>query len=170
MLDQQVFQAELLKDETILWTGRPDPSIHFTVADIPFILFFLFWEGFAIFTTATMFFSEARFFSMLGMIFVCIGLYMIFDRFVLPAWRKKRTYYAVTDKRVLALTTTGVRTLQTWDIHTLPGVQTWIRRNGTGTITFGDPGGTGRGITFYDIQDVQQVYELVNDIRRRLSY
>ncbi len=81
MLDQQVFQAELLKDETILWTGRPDPSIH-----------------------------------------------------------------------------------------TLPGVQTWIRRNGTGTITFGDPSGTERGITFYDIQDVQQVYELVNDIRGRLAY
>ena len=144
MLDQQVFQAELLRDETILWTGRPDPSIHFTVADIPLILFFLAWEGGVIFFTATAFFSGAGFFSIfLLMIFVCIGLSMIFSRFVLPAWRKKRTYYAVTDKRVLALTTTtGGRTLQTRDIHTLPGVRTSVRRNGTGTITFGNPGGT----------------------------
>jgi len=39
----------LLPDETVLWTGRPDPAKHLGAIDIFLVPFSLLWGGFTIF-------------------------------------------------------------------------------------------------------------------------
>jgi hypothetical protein len=44
-----VFSSELLSDEAIEWTGRPNPAVVFHREDLYMIPFSLLWGGFAIF-------------------------------------------------------------------------------------------------------------------------
>jgi hypothetical protein len=118
--------------------------------------------------------------------FSLFGLYFIVGRFLYKAWRKRRTVYAVTDRRVLSVERSwrGARTSAVF-IDRLPTVNKRLRRDGSGSLTFGSAGrlwtwfeNTGmefmsRGFggtdttTFFDIPDANGVARLVNDLRRR---
>ena len=143
------FQSELLRDEQMLWTGQPDPNIIFTGSDIFLVPFSLLWGGFAIFwefmASTGVANAQAKqaqgpvwVFPLFGIPFVVIGLYFIFGRFIYKAWRKRRTYYAVTNKRVIVLTKGIGRDIQAAFINTLPAVNKSIRSNGKGTVRFGN--------------------------------
>jgi hypothetical protein len=184
---QQVFASELMAGETVEWFGQPDPSVLFTRADIFLIPFSLLWGGFALFWEASalgmVFKSKAGgrppdFFALFGLPFVVIGLYFIFGRFIYKKWRKKNTYYAVTNKRVIILTKLWRKSIQAIRLISIPTMNKSAGRNGTGSIVFGNASpanqygntgmellGTTRGEyvpAFYDIPDVDAVYELVN--------
>jgi len=106
-----LLQEEFLRDERVLWQGQPDPSKHFAPSDVFAIPFSLLWGGFALFWEASALGlvrwdgDEGRaplFFVLWGIPFVLIGLYLMVGRFFYKAWRKRRTLYAVTDRRVLS--------------------------------------------------------------------
>lgn len=190
----QLFQEELLKDETVLWTGQPEPKVLFTKADIFLIPFSLLWAGFAIFWEVTAIImlvpSEVSrgnspiFFPIFGAFFVIVGLYFVFGRFIYKILRKKHTYYAVTDRRVIILTQMHGRNIQAAFIDAIPSINVSSRADGIGSVTFGAPNPWGPGYgntgmdfftpfsgggvpTFYDIKDARKVYELVNDLRKK---
>lgn len=190
---QEAIREELLNGETIEWTGQPDPSIIFSKADIFLVPFSLLWGGFAIFMVWGILSSPSHhngndhssiptFFAMLTMLiplaFVLIGQYMIWGRFVYRAWRRKRTVYAVTNKRVIVLTTARRKNVQAVFIREIPTMNKSVGRRGIGTLVFGnadgawsDYGNTGLGSRyplppiFYDIRDAGNVYDLVNRLR-----
>ncbi len=88
--------------ERLLWSGRPDPAVHLTVADVFLIPFGLLWTGFSVFWTFGVAAGGAPLPSVLfGLPFVLFGLYMLVGRFVYKARRKRRTAYGVTTERVL---------------------------------------------------------------------
>ena len=110
---------------------------------------------------------------------------MIFGRFIYKARLKRRTLYALTDKRVLKLVR-GRRgdVLDTAFIDSLPAVNREVRADGSGSVVFG--GGSGWAgqwantgvplfafnnvpvpLAFYDIPDAARVADLVTDLRRR---
>ncbi|MFN2527030.1 MAG: hypothetical protein ABR505_12345 [Actinomycetota bacterium] len=192
---QAVLSDELMKDERILWGGQPDPDRHFSAADVFLIPFSIMWGGFALFWEAGVLGlwgdsngEEAPFFFVLwGIPFVFIGLYMMFGRFIYKARKKRRTFYVVTDRRVLSLVRSqrGDK-IQAAFIETIPSVNKRIRTDGSGSITFGSSpswsdwyantglefmawgwGGVGNTVVFYDVPDARQVAKLVNDLRRR---
>jgi hypothetical protein len=73
----------LLPDETLLWTGRPDPAKHFGASDVFLVPFSLLWAGFAIFWLIAALVAGAPVpFALFGLPFVALGLYFIFGRFV----------------------------------------------------------------------------------------
>ncbi len=77
----------------------------FSKADLYLVPFSLFWGGFAIFweigvTTSS---GAAPIGGLFGIPFVLIGLYLIVGRFFYKRWDRKRTTYAVTDTRALAI-------------------------------------------------------------------
>jgi hypothetical protein len=81
------------------------------------------------------------FFVLWGIPFVLVGLYFMVGRFFLRAWWKRNTHYAVTNKRVVALTSRPRRSLQSMRIDSIPAVTKIVRRDGVGTIYFsGVPG------------------------------
>src|SRR5215475_1038373 len=105
-------QPYLLSGENIYWAGMPDPKVIFHSDDwsaIPFSLlwtgFFVFWEGDALrlwhFTKSAD--HPDAFMVLWGIPFLIVGNYLVWGRFVFDAWIKRRTYYAVTNRRVFIL-------------------------------------------------------------------
>ena len=184
-MNNNVFQEELLSDEKIIWTGKPEESKLFSKFDIFLVPFSLLWGGFAIFwelTSITM--GAPFFFSLFGLPFVLMGLYFIFGRFIYKRYKKRNIYYAVTNQRVLVVTKLRNKNIQASFIKNIPTINKYKNSLGLGSIRFGNShfftsmyGNMGMDffgfddkevINFYDIEDVDRVYKIVDDIRKGL--
>lgn len=138
-MDEQIIRSRLLSGERILWEGRPALGLLFTRRDgllIPFSLFFL---GFSIFWTTIAATGAPDFFVLFGSLFVATGLYFTVGRFLLDAWLRGRTRYAVTDRRVLVARTGPLGQFIAVDRTKLPAIDLSEHADGRGTIRFGPP-------------------------------
>lgn len=95
--------GRLLRGERILWAGQPKLGLLLVGGDVLTIPFSLLWTGgicLAAFHGAHPRFpgGELAFVPVFGAAF-----YMLIGRFLVDAWFRSRTYYAVTDRRVLIL-------------------------------------------------------------------
>ena len=80
----------LLRGETVLRWGQPRQGLMLTPRDALLIPFSFMWGGFAIFLETTAFSAEAPFpFALFGLPFVCVGLFIIFGRFLVDAWFRR---------------------------------------------------------------------------------
>lgn len=176
-----VFDYELVEGEHMLWMGQPDPHKLLTGADFIYIPFTLLWFAFAI----NGWLINGLFpFLLTGLPFLLVGGYLLVGRFVYKWWRKRNTYYAVTNKRLLIQHTGFRQTLQSFSVTNLPELSKSVGRDGTGSITFGKPpapgtwrlgsmkmSSTGMPFTnydvpgFYDITNVNDVYAVINNLR-----
>ena len=180
-MNELLFQSELLKDEKILWAGQPRKKI-FARADFWIIPFSLIWGGIASLIGFFLFITESIVFMVIGVFILFFGLYSIFGRFIYKIWKQTRTYYAVTNRRILILTNTWSKHMETAFIDTLPAINKWINSRGRGTIKFGNTSfwgsmyentglefmmmGLGREAPlFYNIDDAKKVYDLVTELR-----
>ena len=137
-------QNELLSGETLYWAGMPNPNKIFHSDDWTSIPFSLLWGGFAIFWEGGVIgywvnTSRAHpapfFFVLWGIPFVLIGQYMIWGRFVYDAWLKRRTYYAVSNRRVLLVQESWKRKTQLIFLEAIPEI---VREGeSTGTLWLG---------------------------------
>jgi len=181
----QLFKPDLQKDEKIVWSGQPTPSI-FSAGDIFVIPFSLMWGGFAYFwefSVITMYLQKHNpgllFMVAWGIPFVVIGSYMIFGRFIVQSWQQKNTFYAVTNQRVLILSTFRGRSTQAIFLAAVPTVSKTVNNKGVGSIYFGDTffpvnstlapnavmlrrGNTLVQSGFNNIKDVNKVYDLIS--------
>ncbi len=178
-----------MNDEHILWAGLPDPNVMFIPADIYIVPFSLLWGGFAVYWEVGVVSSligadELNLFScifpLFGIPFVLFGLYFIFGRFIYKKWRKRHTFYAVTNKRILILDDRN-HSLQEINISSIPGITLSERSNGTGTIKFSNSTRSLFGFTssyewtnngmefwgnlsyaFFDIKEARKVSDIIN--------
>lgn len=179
---------ELLPTEEILWMDRPVIWKLFTTYDLFLIPFSLFWCA----ITLPLLFSGLLHGNLIGILLPhgWIGLYMLFGRFIFKVIRKQHTFYAVTNQRVLILSTLFGRRLQAFSLGRLPASEKVVGRRGIGTITFLEPprkswwghrnnvsyantgmdlfGGAVPGM--YDIRDVDEVYRLIAEMSHETSY
>jgi hypothetical protein len=132
------FQGRLLPGERILWTGTPPGGILFAPGDAIRIPFSLMWGGFAIFWewSVLRMARAPNFFTLWGIPFVVVGLYLIAGRFFVDAWVRARTSYAVTSQRVLILRTAPAFKFTAYSIDRLPELSLEERADGRGTIRF----------------------------------
>lgn len=136
----QIFNAQLLPNERILWQGRPRQGVFLRASDAFVIPFSLFWCGFAIFWVAmTVMMGAPIYFSLFGLPFIAAGIYLVIGRFFYEAWQRGKTHYAVTNKRILILSMTSGTNIKSIDLKTLPPISLNETRSGRGTIAFGDP-------------------------------
>ena len=118
--DVDLLRQHLAPDERLIWTGRPDPHVHFTRLDWYLVPFSILWLGFVLAmmsvvasapkpapAPAVVFFGA----------FFLIGLYQLVGRFFFKAWRKHRTVYGITSRRAVSI----VGTTQLNDVP-MPGV------------------------------------------------
>lgn len=169
----------LAHNERLLWSGTPRGGIRFRAADILLIPFSLLWGGFAIFwefMVVTSVPSSSPFpFSLLGLPFVVMGLYMIFGRFLVDAWQRSKTLYLLTDQRALIVAGLFSREVKSLPLHTLQDYTLSERSDGSGTITlaasaapfgaFAAAGWPGAGRSappaFEMVENARQVHELL---------
>jgi hypothetical protein len=111
----------------------------FTGQDIFLIPFSLLWGGFALFAAfGTFTQAKGPAFQTLFLIpFVLIGLYMIAGRFVVDAWVRSGTRYALTNKRILILRAAPFSKFTALNLDRLPEISLSESANGRGTIRFG---------------------------------
>jgi hypothetical protein len=194
MIDQNAamkIQPELMSGETLQWAGMPNPRVIFHIEDwfqIPFGLvwtvFMIFWESSALgyWGTSSRHNSPPVFFALWGIPFLLIGQYLIWGRFVYDGWLKRRTYYAVTNRRILVLQEGWKRQTSTMYLESIPSIQ---KDGGTaGSLWFGEkpPVFAGRGRksrssrfsmgatpVFADIDDAEAVQRLVMDLREKIT-
>ena len=181
-------QRELLPGESLYWAGTPNPQVIFHTDDWYVVPFSLLWGGFAIFWeagvlgygwTGSRTGDSSTFMAIWGIPFIVVGQYMIWGRFLYDAWLKRRTYYAITNRRVLVKQEGWKRKVSATFLESLPSITQEGHR--TGTLWFGPkyPVIAGRGQktreisrfgvgdvpTFADVDDVDEIYKLVTDLR-----
>jgi hypothetical protein len=161
--------------------------------DVYLIPFGLFWGGFAIFweylAAGSLAYSAGHhsqksdpqwFFVFWGIPFVLIGQYVMWGRFVYDAWLKKRTHYAVTDRRVLVVQDAWGRRMSAAYLDSVPAVHREHGPERIGSLLFGFPEPVRRDgwqiwnamsirrvPVFVDIEDVDEVYRLVAELREK---
>lgn len=107
-------------------------------SDAYMIPFSLLWGGFAIVWESTVVFGDAPFFAMLwGTPFVLLGLYMMIGRFFVDARQRSKTYYGVTDERIIIVSGLLSRNVKSLNLRTLTDVSLDEKSNGSGIISFG---------------------------------
>ncbi len=143
-----IIQRELDPDEELLWAGRPKQGIVFRSGDIFFVPFSLLWGGFAIFWEIMAIKAvpvgmkkgelEVIIFPVFGIPFVAVGLYLIFGRFFVDAMRRKRTFYGLTNKRVIIVSGLFSKKVESLNIDGIRYISFTEKSNGYGTIAFGN--------------------------------
>jgi hypothetical protein len=134
----RAFAGRLLPRERVIWSGKPARGLRFSARDWLMIPFSLLWGGFAVFWEVSVFQTRAPgVFRLWGVPFVAVGLYLIAGRFVVDAWLRGRTHYAVTDRRVLILRGGPFGSLVALGRDRLAEMRLSEGADGRGTIRFG---------------------------------
>lgn len=125
----------LLSGEYIVWKGRPEKGLVFSGQDFIMIPFSIMWLGFALFWEWGAIQSGIPFMMLWGLPFVGIGLYMLFGRYIHSAWLRPRTFYVVTNKKLIIK---KGRKISMYTAMDLPPMTLRIHKNGNGTISFSE--------------------------------
>ena len=135
---EQVLSSQLGRSEKLLWSGRPRQGVFFRARDTFLIPFSLLWGGFAIFWEYGVVTSDAPFFFRLwGVPFVLVGLYLIIGRFFVEANLRSKTYYGLTNERVIIISGMLSRNVKSLQLRSLSDVSLSEGAGGIGTVTFG---------------------------------
>ena len=141
----QAFRAELEAGETLLWTGRPAQGIRFRMHDILLVPFTVLWAGFAFFWEISVliaYFGGAGgpdpmpvMFPIFGIPFCLAGLYLTLGRFLLDRARRRRTFYAVTDRRAIITSLLPRLSVKSYYPAGLDSLELSVGKDGSGSIT-----------------------------------
>jgi len=172
----EVVQPHLSSAERLLWVGQPDASRHFNKTDTFAIPFSLLWGGFMIWALVAAVLRGDVIFALLIAPLVPIALFVLVGRFFVRARLRSRTWYVVTDQRVLKIQRKGSRAdVAAVPVKRLPAVSCDRRSDGSGSVVFGprtwldtdfpvfalDHSSLG----FFDIPNAAYVAELVTQLR-----
>ncbi|WP_422031344.1 aspartate carbamoyltransferase catalytic subunit [Roseovarius sp.] len=90
-------------DETVLWQGRPDGGMTLKAGNIMGFLFGLFFAGFAL-VWMVLASQAGGFFWMFGLLHFFVGVGIAFGSTFWSAWRRRHTWYTLTDRRAFIAT------------------------------------------------------------------
>jgi hypothetical protein len=170
--------------ERLVWAGRPRQGIVVRAADAFMIPFSLMWGGFMFFWVHSAVAEGAPWpFVLSGTLFLLMGVHFVFGRFVLDAWLRKKTYYALSNERIIIVSGLLTRRIKSLSLRTLTDVTLDQRADGTGTITFGPVrpmAWWGQGMaypgmwvqvppSFELIPRAKEVYDLIQDAQQASS-
>ena len=104
----RVIQPELFAGESIRWAGQPNTSVIFHRDDSFLVPISLLWGGFMMLWEAEVAGllrprNPNILLVLIGIPFVVAAQYLIWGRFLYAAWKKKRTFYALTTRRVIVV-------------------------------------------------------------------
>lgn len=154
----------ITNDEHILWKGCPEKGNLFTKRDLFMIPFSVMWLGFALFwELSAMQSGGGIFFSLWGLPFIAAGVYMLFGRFIYSAYMRDKTFYVVTNRKIVIKAGRKIKVL---DGKNLPPMDIELHKNGNGTIIFSEEYYTRgrRHYTYFMLENLKDVARAENAI------
>lgn len=177
-----VFDKILLPGEKILWSWQPDSSIRFSKHDWYLIPMYIVMFGMVNWWIWSVLFAlESIAVLIIGGPFVILSVYALIGRFPYKIWRKKHTYYAVTDQRLIVVYHDEVQSARLSELPRIDKerLSDWIWTLSFGNLSFASgPRGSKHInnigmdifakslIGFYDIHDVDAVYDLICNLKK----
>jgi hypothetical protein len=173
---EQMLMRELEHGERLLWSGMPRQGICFRPADLFMVPFSLLWGGFAMFWEYSVVTKGAPLIFMVwGVPFVLVGLYIVVGRFFLDSYQRSKTYYGVTDQRIIIIGGLLNREVKSLTLQGLNDLSLTERSDGGGSVSFGPTNpmyamwsgtawpGMGKKIppAFELISDVRRIYDII---------
>ncbi|MGR3322154.1 MAG: aspartate carbamoyltransferase catalytic subunit [Pseudooceanicola sp.] len=157
--------------ERILWQGRPDPAMSIGRGQWGLVAFGLFFSGFAAVWMALASLAGGYFWTF-GLLHFTIGLCLVAGAIFGPTWRRRHTWYTLTDRRAFIATDMPLRgrTLKAWEI----GAGNTLFRTGQdplGSVIFAQDfrrtknGTSRRDIGFERIPDADVVLGMIRQIK-----
>lgn len=132
------FRDELNPGEKIFWSAQPQQGFLLRSGDISMILFgimiagiFIFWEY------ATIARGSPSIYKLWVILPATIGVYIIFGRFFVDSAQRRKTFYAVTNERIIIISGLIDENIKSLNIKMLPEINIIKKRHGKGTIIFG---------------------------------
>lgn len=174
-----IFKRHLLKEEEILWFEKPNVKKLFSPKDIYSIFFgtvfivtssiwtihgIMIMRGLKV--VKNMRPDQGIIFILLGISITLLGIYQIIGKPLRRKHKKENTFYAITNKRLLILIAGTNEKVISKYISQINEVYVTTSNNGIGTIEFGENYPDGE---FTDINNAQNVYELINDLRSKIN-
>ncbi len=115
-----------------------------------------------------------------GIPFVLIGLYIVFGRFIVDALTRRKTFYGITNQRIVIISGLFSQEIKSLNLRTLTDVSLSERGDGSGTITFGPvypmgrwmPAGSWPGAGRYAppafdmVERAKEVYEIIRQAQK----
>jgi len=136
---QQRIMPHLGSGERLQWTGRPKAGLTLQSGDIFLIPFSLLWSG-GVFAGLWSALNEPNtpivVLTMLTL-FAVMGVHILIGRFFYDAWRRSRTYYGLTEQRVIIVSGATGRKAKSLNLKALQDISLSKKNDGTGTITLG---------------------------------
>lgn len=192
MNNDKLISDELIEDERILWSGKPNHKKVFSKQDVylvPFSIIWLLgaliWELLAVLSIKENITILELFFPCVGSVFVLFGLYFSFGRLIYKRYKKKNTYYAITDSRVMILVNGKRVKITSILIRDVEQFSKESVSNGKGIIIFNKANSntfkildTGMEclsshriadlMIFYDVENIDYVYKLIISTKKHV--
>jgi hypothetical protein len=172
-----MISAQLAPGEHLLWSGKPQTGFRLSGQDFVLIPFSLIWCSFVLFWEWAVVTSHGPLIMQLwGIPFVLVGLYILIGRFFVDALQRNKTFYGVTEDRVLIVTSFIFKNVKSVSLRTLGEISMNEGNDGSGSILLGPVrySSSGPGITRYSpptldsILDVRRVHELILANQKRV--
>jgi hypothetical protein len=174
-------EASLSRANRSYGSGEPKAGLLLRPSDALLIPFSLIWGGFAFYWEYIVLHRAKTplLFKLWGIPFVLVGLYI--NRWPVRGRRSLsgHTYYFVTNRRALILSTLFKVRIRSLDLRTMPHLTLEQKQDGSGTILFGPreasqwaggfwPGSTRRTAAFEMISKANDVYETIRRAQQEL--
>jgi hypothetical protein len=134
-------------DEVLIWAGQPKKGIVFEIADIFKTIFILAFFAFTYFAIKLLADISLLIAIPIGIIFFSGGILLGFRRFIIDAELRKKTFYGLTNKRIIINSNIAHKKIQSVYFNSKPKIEFLPNLDDTSTIDVGikEPTGSTRG-------------------------
>lgn len=169
--DPEGWRGILGPDERILWQGRPDQRFHLDISNLPLALFGAAFAGFAL-IWMLMAAQAGGVFWMFGLIHFSVGAAMVFGALAWPTFRRRRTWYTLTDQRAFIATALPLKGKRLDSYGIGPDTRLGLNSGSPGSVMFASEerrGNKGRAYTveigFERIAEAREVHGLIRELQ-----
>jgi hypothetical protein len=174
-------QNYLGSNEKLIWVGQPKTGITLKLKDIYELLFSILFCTVLVFMMRSVLVVSVWFLPFF-IPFILVGLLFLFGRYFIDAHLRKKTYYALSNKRIIIKSNAMYKKIRSVDLAALSKIEYEEERDRSGTIDLGIayPTMPGRGgiswfpnakayTSLYRILEVRVVYQKILDLKKQIN-
>ena len=135
---ERTISTALGRSVNLKWTGKPASGIRFRQNDVFLIPFSALWFGFTIVWESAVLASNAPwYFKLWGVPFLLVGFFIFAGRFLVDAYLREHTVYAVSDTGAYIVRDGLFPSFVTYNLLSTVAIEMRPHADGSGTLTFG---------------------------------